>query len=75
MARVSFTELHQNIDRDPDDCEALLVMRQGDKGYVVILAEEEFARWQETIAEQKKTRPNFWVPFDNSTLAVGKFTN
>jgi hypothetical protein len=49
---------------------------QGDKGNVMILAEEEFARWQETIAEQsKKTPPTFWLPFDNSTLAVGKFTN
>ena len=53
MAHVSFTELRQNMasyfDRVSDDREPLLVTRQGGKGNVVILSEEEFAGWQETV--------------------------
>jgi antitoxin YefM len=53
MAHVSFTDLRQNMasyfDRVTDDREPLLVTRQGGKGNVVILAEEEFAGWQETV--------------------------
>ena len=47
MAQVSFTDLRQNMasyfDRVTDDREPLLVTRQGGKGNVVILSEEEFA--------------------------------
>jgi antitoxin YefM len=53
MAHVSFTNLRQNMaryfDRVTDDREPLLVTRQGGKGNVVILSEEEFAGWQETV--------------------------
>ncbi len=53
MAHVSFTDLRQNMaryfDRVSDDREPLLVTRQGGKGNVVILSEEEFAGWQETV--------------------------
>jgi antitoxin YefM len=53
MAHVSFTDLRQNMasyfDRVTDDREPLLVTRQGGKGNVVILSEEEFAGWQETV--------------------------
>ena len=53
MAQVSFTDLRQNMatyfDRVTDDREPLLVTRQGGKGNVVILSEEEFTGWQETV--------------------------
>jgi len=53
VAHVSFTDLRQNMatwfDRVTDDREPLLVTRQGGKGNVVILSEEEFAGWQETV--------------------------
>jgi antitoxin YefM len=53
MAHVSFTDLRQNmaryLDRVADDREPLLVTRQGGKGNVVILSEEEFAGWRETV--------------------------
>jgi len=53
MAHVSFTDLRQNMasyfDRVSDNREPLLVTRQGGKGNVVILSEEEFAGWQETV--------------------------
>ena len=53
MAHVSFTDLRQNMaryfDRVSDDREPLLVTRQGGKGNVVILSEEEFAGWRETV--------------------------
>jgi antitoxin YefM len=53
MAHVSFTDLRQNMaryfDRVANDREPLLVTRQGGKGNVVILSEEEFAGWQETV--------------------------
>jgi antitoxin YefM len=53
MAHVSFTDLRQNMaryfDRVTNDREPLLVTRQGGKGNVVILSEEEFAGWQETV--------------------------
>ena len=53
MAHVSFTDLRQNMasyfDRVTDDREPLLVTRQGGKGNVVILSEEEFAGWRETV--------------------------
>ena len=53
MAHVSFTDLRQNMasyfDRVTDDREPLLVTRQRGKGNVVILSEEEFAGWRETV--------------------------
>ena len=53
MAHVTFTDLRQNMasyfDRVTDDREPLLVTRQGGKGNVVILSEEEFAGWRETV--------------------------
>jgi antitoxin YefM len=53
MAHVSFTELRQHMaryfDRVTNDREPLLVTRQGGKGNVVILSEEEFTGWQETV--------------------------
>ena len=53
MTHVSFTDLRQNmaryLDRVSENREPLVVTRQGGKGNVVILSEEEFARWQETV--------------------------
>jgi antitoxin YefM len=52
MAHVSFTDLRQNMagwfDRVTDGREPLLVRRQGGKGNIVILSDEEFAGWQQT---------------------------
>ena len=53
MAHVSFTDLRQNMaryfDRVTDDREPLVVTRQGGKANVVIMSEEEFAGWRETV--------------------------
>jgi antitoxin YefM len=53
MSHVSFTELRQHMARYFDqvaaDREPLVVTRQGDKGNLVVMSEEEFAGWQETV--------------------------
>lgn len=53
MAHVSFTELRQNmaryLDHVAEDREPLIVTRAGGKSNVVIMSEEEFAGWQETV--------------------------
>jgi antitoxin YefM len=53
MTHVSLSELRQNIatyfDHVVEDREPLVVTRQGDKGNVVVLSEDEFAGWQETV--------------------------
>ncbi len=53
MATVSYTELRQNLARYLDEAvEAgvpITVTRQAGKGNVVLLSEEEFAGWQETV--------------------------
>jgi antitoxin YefM len=53
VAHVSFTELRQHMaryfDRVSNDREPLFVSRQGGKGNLVVLSEEEFAGWQETV--------------------------
>jgi antitoxin YefM len=53
MSHVSFSELRQHMasyfDRVTDDREPLVVTRQGGKGNLVVMSEEEFAGWQETV--------------------------
>ena len=53
MAHVSYTDLRQNLarymDKAVDDRVPSLVTRQGGKGNVVILSEEEFEGWKETV--------------------------
>lgn len=53
MGHVSYTDLRQNLarymDQAVDDRTPILVTRQGGKGNVVILSEEEFDGWQETV--------------------------
>jgi antitoxin YefM len=53
VAHVSYTELRQNLarymDQAVDDRIPIVVTRQGGKGNVVILSEEEFEGWQETV--------------------------
>ena len=53
MSHVSLTELRKNLasyfDRVSADREPLFVTRQGGKGNLVVMAEEEFAGWQETV--------------------------
>ena len=53
MTHVSYTELRQNLSRYLDEAvEArapLVVTRQGGKGNVVMISEEEFTGWQETV--------------------------
>jgi antitoxin YefM len=53
MGQVSYTDLRQNLARYMDQAVAdrtpILVTRQGGKGNVVILSEEEFEGWQETV--------------------------
>jgi antitoxin YefM len=52
MSQVSYTELRQNLarylDKAVDDRAPILVTRQGGRGNVVILSEEEFDGLQET---------------------------
>jgi antitoxin YefM len=53
MTHVSYTELRQNLSRYLDEAvetrAPITVTRQGGKGNVVMLSEEEFAGWQETV--------------------------
>jgi antitoxin YefM len=53
MSHVSFTDLRQHMakyfDQVAADREPLVVTRQGGKGNLVIMSEEEFAGWQETV--------------------------
>jgi antitoxin YefM len=54
MSRVSFSELRQNLatyfDRVTVDCEPLVVTRtETGKSNLVIMSEEDFAGWQETV--------------------------
>ena len=53
MSHVSLSELRQNIatyfDHVVEDREPLVVTRQGNKGNVVVISEDEFAGWQETV--------------------------
>lgn len=53
MTHVSYTDLRQNLSRYLDEAvEArapIVVTRRGGKGNVVMLAEAEFAGWQETV--------------------------
>lgn len=53
MGQVSYTGLRQKLARYMDEAVAgrapILVTRQGGKGNVVILPEEEFESWQETV--------------------------
>ena len=53
MAHVSYTELRQNLSRYLDEAvktrAPITVTRQGGKGNVVMISEEEFAGWQQTV--------------------------
>lgn len=53
MAHVSYSDLRQNLARYMDEAvesrAPILVTRRGGKGNVVILSEEEFEGWQETV--------------------------
>lgn len=53
MTHVSYTELRQNLSRYLDETietrAPVVVTRQSGKGNVVLLSEDEFAGWQETV--------------------------
>ena len=53
MTHVSYTDLRQNLSRYLDETTQthapIVVTRQGGKGNVVMIAESEFAGWQETV--------------------------
>ena len=53
MTHVSYTELRQNLSRYLDEAvdgrAEIVVTRQGGKGNVVMISEEEFCAWQETV--------------------------
>ncbi|MFL5285590.1 MAG: type II toxin-antitoxin system Phd/YefM family antitoxin [Rhodopila sp.] len=53
MSHVSFSELRRDMashfDRVTADREPLVVTRQGGKGNLVVLSEQEFESWQETV--------------------------
>lgn len=53
MGHVTLTELRQNMasyfDQVTEDREPLVVTRSGGKGNVVVMSEDEFAGWQETV--------------------------
>ncbi len=53
MTHVSYTDLRQNLSRYLDEVQEtrapVVVTRQGGKGNVVLVAEAEFAGWQETV--------------------------
>lgn len=53
MSHITYTELRQNLARYLDEAvesrAPVVVTRQGGKGNVVMLSEDEFAGWQETV--------------------------
>jgi len=53
MSHVSISEFRQRMasyfDRVAEDREPLVVTRQGGKGNLVVMSEDEFAGWQETV--------------------------
>jgi antitoxin YefM len=53
MGHVSFTDLRQNMasyfDKVTEDREPLVVTRQGGKRNLVVMSEDEFVSWQETV--------------------------
>lgn len=53
MTTVTYTDLRQNLARYLDEAidshAPIVVTRQSGKGNVVLISEEEFAGWQETI--------------------------
>lgn len=53
MTHVAFSELRQNMaahfDRVAQDREPLVVTRRGGKPNLVVMSEDEFAGWQETV--------------------------
>ena len=53
MTHVSYTHLRKNLSRYLDEAEdtraPIVITRQGGKENVVMIAESEFAGWQETL--------------------------
>ncbi len=53
MSHITYTELRQNLahylDEAVESRAPIVVTRQSGKGNVVMLSEEEFAGWQETV--------------------------
>jgi antitoxin YefM len=53
MSHVTYTELRQNLAHYLDEAvqsrAPIVVTRPGGKGNVVMLSEDEFAGWQETV--------------------------
>ncbi|CAH2601541.1 YefM antitoxin of the YoeB-YefM toxin-antitoxin pair and DNA binding transcriptional repressor [Rhodovastum atsumiense] len=53
MPHVPYTELRQNLSRYMDEAiesrVPITITRQGGKGNVVLLSEEEFEGWMETV--------------------------
>jgi antitoxin YefM len=53
VTHVSYTDLRQNLARYLDEAVSsgapIVVTRQGGKGNVVMISEDEFAGWQETV--------------------------
>ena len=53
MTHLSYAEFQENLSRYVDEAvdtrSPVVVTRQGDKGNVVMMAEEEFAGWQEIV--------------------------
>jgi antitoxin YefM len=53
MTCVSYTDLRQNLARIMDEAVTshapIVITRQGRRGNVVLISEEEFEGWQETV--------------------------
>lgn len=53
MSHVTYTEFRQNLahylDEAVESRAPIVVTRQGGKGNVVMLSEDEFSGWQETV--------------------------
>lgn len=53
MGHVSYSDLRQNLTRYMDEAvdnrAPIVVTRQGGKGNVVMISEDEFEGWQETV--------------------------
>ena len=75
---VSYTELRQNLTHYLDEAVSsgapLTITRQGKKGNVILISEEEFAGWQETVHLLSNPVNAEWLLSSIAEADAGKVT-
>lgn len=78
MATTTMTDLRANLarylDQVTEDREPLLVTRQGGKGNVVILSEDEFDSWRETVYLLSQPAMTAWLRESIRQVKAGEVT-